>query len=81
MSLKDLLPKKSETKKDLFWSVVIESGWIQAGVWEVENEIVKIISVGPPCAWKADEELIGWLSDIHTDLGFIKLCFTPHDKE
>jgi len=58
MSIKDLLPKKSETKKDLFWSVVIESGWIQAGVWEVEDEIVKVVSVGPPCAWKTDEELI-----------------------
>lgn len=30
---------------------------------------------------RLDEELIGWLSDIQTDLGGIKLCVTPQDKE
>ena len=58
MSIKDILSKKQDKGKELFWSVVIESGWIQAGVWEVQDETVKVISIGPPCAWKTDEELI-----------------------
>lgn len=57
MNLKDFLPKK-ESKKDLFWALVLEPGWVQAGVWEVGDGSAKIIATSTPAPWETDEELI-----------------------
>lgn len=62
MDFSSILPKKKNlpmgAKRELFWSLVIEPDWIQAGVWEVVDNAVKVVSMGPPSAWKTDDELI-----------------------
>src|SRR2546421_719268 len=58
MSLTDFLQKK-EKPPELFWSVVIEEGWVQAGVWYIGESAAEIISISSPAAWEIEEELIG----------------------
>jgi len=55
---KGLWPGGKKEKRDLFWSVAIEPDWIQAGVWEIVDGAVKVISSGPATAWKTDEEFV-----------------------
>ena len=58
MALKDFLSSKKGEAEELYWTLVIEPGWVQAGVWQVSGEKVKVISVGPPTAWELEEELV-----------------------
>ena len=58
MDISSILPKKKETAKELFWSLVIEPDWLQAGVWEIKDGQANLLSSGPPTGWKTDEELV-----------------------
>jgi hypothetical protein len=58
MNLKDFLDKK-EKPPELLWSIVIEEGWVQAGVWYIGEKEAEVISISSPTAWKEDEELVG----------------------
>lgn len=60
MDLSSILPKnkKEEDSREIFWSVVLENDWIQAGVWEIVDGSVKLISEGVAVAWKEEGELI-----------------------
>jgi hypothetical protein len=58
MSLKDILPGKKEEKHEYYWALVIEPGWVQAGIWRIENGKAQVIFSGPPSAWELDEELV-----------------------
>ncbi len=44
---------------EFYWALVIEPGWIQAGIWQIIAEKAEVISISPPAAWETDEELIG----------------------
>jgi len=59
MDLKDLLGGKEGKSKDLYWAVVIEQGWIQAGIWEVVENKAEVISVSPVTPWETDSEIVG----------------------
>jgi len=59
MDLKDFLASRSNRDKEYYWSLVVEPGWIQAGIWEIVGEKAQVVSVGPPTAWETDMELIG----------------------
>ncbi len=48
-----------ETPPELLWSLVLEAGWVQAGIWYIGTEAADVISVGPPTAWETEDELIG----------------------
>ncbi len=58
MNLKDFLEKK-EKPPELLWSIVIEEGWVQAGVWYIGEKAAEVISISSPTAWEEDEELVG----------------------
>ncbi|MCH7640625.1 hypothetical protein IID22_00280 [Patescibacteria group bacterium] len=58
MALKDILKGKSEDKKEYFWALTIEPGWVQAGVWRVHDGKTQIVSTSPPAPWELEEELI-----------------------
>lgn len=58
MNIKDFLAK-GDKDGEFFWALVIESGWIQAGIWQIIAEKAEVISISPPAAWEVDEELIG----------------------
>lgn len=56
MDLKSFLPTKEAAEH--YWSLVIEPGWVQAGIWLIEEGKVEVISISPPAHWESDEELI-----------------------
>lgn len=57
MNIKDLFDQK-ENQQEFYWSVVLESGWVQAGVWCVKNGIAEVVASSPVTAWESDEELL-----------------------
>ncbi|MBI2066332.1 baseplate J/gp47 family protein [Candidatus Woesebacteria bacterium] len=59
MNLKDFLASGGGKDGEFYWALVIEPGWIQAGIWQIIAEKAEIVSVSPPAAWETDEELIG----------------------
>lgn len=59
VDLKKFLPGKGEDNgREYFWSLVIEPGWVQAGIWRIENDVAQVVLSSPPSAWESDEELI-----------------------
>lgn len=57
MNLKDFLTNKG-SPPELYWSLVIEKGWVQAGVWFIGEKIAKVVSVSNGAAWVSDQELL-----------------------
>lgn len=58
MDLKSLLPKKETEEIEYYWSVIIEPGWLQAGIWKTENKEAVVFYSGTPLSWESDEDLI-----------------------
>lgn len=58
MNLKDFLTNRDKPP-ELYWSLVLEPGWVQAGVWYIGETAAEVISFSPPTAWSSDTELIG----------------------
>lgn len=57
MNLKDFLTNK-ESPPELYWSLVIEKGWVQAGVWYIGETTAESLSVSSGAVWTNDEELL-----------------------
>lgn len=58
MNLKDFLASR-EKPPELYWSLVIEPGWVQAGIWYIGETEAEVVSVSPGAAWETEDELIG----------------------
>ncbi|KKS96144.1 MAG: hypothetical protein UV71_C0001G0018 [Microgenomates group bacterium GW2011_GWC1_43_13] len=58
MNLKDFLTTR-EHPPELYWSLVIEEGWIQAGVWYIGENAAEVVSISPGAAWSEEDELTG----------------------
>ncbi|HKC04632.1 MAG TPA: hypothetical protein VKC54_02065, partial [Patescibacteria group bacterium] len=58
MNLKDFLNTRDKPP-ELYWSLVIEPGWIQAGIWYIGESSAEVVSVSPPTAWETEQEIIG----------------------
>lgn len=59
MDFKSFLPgNNSSTPKELFWSLVLEPTWVQAGIWEIVDSKARIISISPVTHWETQEEFI-----------------------
>ena len=58
MNLKDFLTNR-ENPPELYWSIVIEEGWIQAGVWYIGEAVAEVVSISPGAAWSTEDELTG----------------------
>ena len=46
-------------EKDLYWAIVLEPGWIQAGIWEIVENKAEVISVSPVTPWEIESEIVG----------------------
>jgi hypothetical protein len=57
VDLSEFLPKKGKNK-NYYWALIIEPGWVQAGIWTVEDEKAEIIAKSAAIAWETDDELI-----------------------
>ncbi len=58
MNLKDFLEKRDKPP-ELYWSLVIEKGWVQSGIWYIGEGAAEVIAVSPPAAWEEEDELVG----------------------
>jgi hypothetical protein len=59
MDLKSILPgSEKNSSLELFWALIIEPDWVQAGIWRIFDEKAQVILTSKPSAWKLDEELI-----------------------
>ncbi len=58
MNLKDFLSNR-EHPPELYWSLVIEAGWIQAGIWYIGESAAEVVSISPGAAWSTEDELTG----------------------
>lgn len=58
MNLKDFLASR-EHPPELYWSLVMKSGWIQAGIWYIGESAAEVVSISSGAAWATDDELLG----------------------
>ena len=58
MNIKDFFASR-ENPPDLYWSLIIEPGWVQAGIWYIGADVANVISVSPGAAWESEDELVG----------------------
>lgn len=58
MNLKDFLTSRDKPP-ELFWSLVIEKGWVQAGIWYIGETAAEILNISPGAAWETEDELVG----------------------
>lgn len=58
MNIKDFFANR-ESPPELYWSLVLEPGWVQAGIWYIGEGEAKVVSVSPPAPWEMDGELTG----------------------
>jgi hypothetical protein len=55
VDIKKYLPKsKEEDDHEYLWALIIEPGWVQAGIWRVDNKKAQIIFTSTPNAWEED---------------------------
>lgn len=57
MNLKDFLTNR-DSPPELYWSLVIEKGWVQAGIWYIGDSKAEVVSIGPGAVWETDDELV-----------------------
>lgn len=59
MDLKKFLPGLEEKEKiEHYWALVIEPGWVQAGIWRIQNRKAQVIYTSTNSAWEVDEDLV-----------------------
>ncbi|MGD8744083.1 MAG: baseplate J/gp47 family protein [Candidatus Woesebacteria bacterium] len=58
VDLKEILSKGKRKSGKLYWSLIIEPGWVQAGIWGVVDGKAEVLSSSIPTAWELDGELI-----------------------
>lgn len=58
MEFKKFLPEKGNGPQEYFWSLILEPGWVVAGIWRIFGKNAQVVAVGTPCAWELDEELL-----------------------
>ena len=52
-----MLPIKGNTKEH-YWALVIEPGWVQAGIWEISEGRANVTSISPATPWEGDDNLV-----------------------
>ena len=58
MNLKDFLNNRDKPP-ELYWSLVIEKGWVQAGIWYIGKTDAEVLNISPGAAWGSEDELVG----------------------
>ncbi len=58
MDLKKFLPGDKKSEKEYFWSLVIEPGWVQSGIWRIEGGKAQVVLSSPAFTWETDEDLV-----------------------
>ncbi|OGM05737.1 hypothetical protein A2125_00625 [Candidatus Woesebacteria bacterium GWB1_43_5] len=56
MDLRDLVSRNKS--QEFLWSLVVEPGWVQAGIWTVSEGEATVVAVSSPVPWERQEELV-----------------------
>ena len=48
----------NQNTSEYYWSLVIEDGWLQAAIWSLSGEYVRVMSTGPSTKWSSAEDLV-----------------------
>lgn len=58
VDLKSFLPKREgKDQSEYFWSLLIEPGWVQAGIWKIEDKKAQVIITSNATHWEVEEDL------------------------
>ena len=58
MDIKNFLSKKEENEEqEYLWSLIIEPGWLQVGIWRIYQEKVQVVYSSIPVAWEFEADL------------------------
>lgn len=59
MNLKSFLPgSEKEATVEYFWSLIIEPGWVQAGIWRIKGDMAQVVHGSASYPWELDDELV-----------------------
>lgn len=58
MNLKDFLTNR-DSPPELYWSLVIEKKWVQAGIWYIKETSAEVLDISPGASWEDNSELVG----------------------
>jgi hypothetical protein len=58
MDLKNFLPGGTKKGGELFWSLIIEPDWVQAGIWSIAEDKATVVASSSTSAWELENELI-----------------------
>ncbi len=59
MNFKKFLPKESfGDSEEYYWSLIIEPGWVTAGIWRIFENSTQVIASSNSCPWQEDPELV-----------------------
>jgi hypothetical protein len=58
MDLKKFLPSKEKDTFEYYWALVIEPGWVQAGIWRINQGSAQVVLTSPAAAWELEGDLI-----------------------
>ncbi len=59
MNIKNFFAQK-ENPPELFWSLVLEEAFVQAGIWYIKVDgVAEVIASSPPTPWEEEEDLLG----------------------
>jgi hypothetical protein len=59
MDLKKFLPGlDKKEKEEFYWALIIEPGWVQAGIWKIVGDAAEVTYTSQPVAWEMDTELV-----------------------
>lgn len=56
MNLKDFLTSR-DSPPELYWSLVLEKGLVQAGIWYISESAAEVVNIGPSVSWTEEAEL------------------------
>ena len=79
MDFKSLLSGAKSPSGEYYWALVIEPGWVQAGIWYIGPTAANVIGVGPGAAWETEEELLG-ATDAALSSSIAKIILMPLKK-
>ena len=56
MDLRDLVSRNKG--QEFLWTLIVEPGWVQAGIWTITDDTANVVAVSNTAAWETNEELV-----------------------
>lgn len=50
--------QRNKDSQEYYWTLIIEPGWVQSGIWSIKDGAAEVIAIGPATYWETPEDLI-----------------------